>query len=397
MVFVSHSSKNKIIVDELVEILEKSGIKCWVAPRDVIGGIDYASQLIKAIRECKVFFLVVSEAINKSDQVLNEVEIAVNNGKIILPFKIDDSSYNDSYQYYLSRKHWIDGNPAPSEHHAELVQTIRYFLEAENVLTDTADDKHLIAIRERNRRELIKSTSEKRLSFGMSIQEDDKFNDEYHFYEHIYRYDIIDKDTGKYISYRWLKITNKSEVTTSYIFHKECGENKINFADMKFKAKRLGEDGGMLIVEPQIEIQPNFVQAVKIYFDKPLLPNQTLEIFYRIEWPGESLAYYTGELSTSISLTRYLKGVGALKFAIMKNQPLYGFELEEIDNNFSKKLSSKAPREFVCEEIKEFKSLHDKGFAGAEFYIEDVKDCVSYRIIYKQRDNEIKDDDEDFI
>lgn len=398
-VFFSHSSKNKDTALELVELLENHGIECWIAPRDVIGGMDYASQLVNAIKNSKIFFLIASEAINKSDQVLNEVEIAVNNNKIILPFKIDDAIYNDSYKYYLNRKHWIDANPAPSDHYVELVKTVKYLLLRNEDNVDTANDQYLISLTEKNRKKLINKTSEKRLSFGLSIESDEKYTDQYHFYEHIYRYDIIDKVQGKYYSYRWIKLKNVSDKTTTFLYHKECGENKVNFKDLRFKA-RLSREGVApvnLIIESLTEVQPNFVQVVKIYFDKPLKPDESIEIFYRLDWPGEVLSYYEGELSTSISLTRYLKGVGQLKFGIMENYPLYGFELLEIGKDFTEKVSNLPAATLVCEDIAELKPLHNRNYAGAYFTIADAKDYASYRIIYKERQMQDMTEEDDFI
>ena len=109
-----------------------------------------------------------------------------------------------------------------------------------------------------------------------------------------------------YTSYRWLIITNVSNKATNFIYHKECGENKIYFSDLKFRAKAYASDGERkLIVDSITEIQPNFIQVCKIHFGKNLMPGESIRIFYRLDWPGEALSFYKGELSTSISLTRY--------------------------------------------------------------------------------------------
>lgn len=396
-VFISHSSKNAEVATSLVAYIEENGLKCFIAPRDIVGGISYAEQLVHAINDCEVFLLLVSEEINKSEQVLNELEIAVDNNKIILPFKIDESTYNDSYKYYLKRKHWINAIPDPVLHFAEVLKTIQLLMNKGCDAADLDQQQYLVSVAEKNKRNLINETSEKRLSFGLSI-EDDKYGDSCHVYNEIKRFDLIDSSTGMYTSYRWLTITNVSNKATNFIYHKECGENKIYFSDLKFRAKAYASDGERkLIVDSITEIQPNFIQVCKIHFGKNLTPGESIRIFYRLDWPGEALSFYKGELSTSISLTRYKQGVETLVFGIMQDKPLYAFELYGTENSFITTPSDKTAIPIHCDDIPELKKFHGRNFAGAYYTINEASSRTSYRIIYKIIDNAVADDDdEDF-
>jgi len=383
-VFISHSSCDAQICTEICNVIEKHGIKCWIAPRDVTGGMPYAEEIVKAIKETKIVLLVASVSINSSEQILNEIEIAISHSKIILPFKIDAVVYNDSYKYYLNRKHWIEASPDPSMHYSELLKTIDYLLTSKGDKTYTADDQYLISLSERNRKAIIKSTFEKRMSFGLSLEADDN-EDKYHFYDKIKRIDVIYSETGKYTSYRWLSITNKSDNPTTYIVHKECGDIKAYFDKMNLRAKQITIEGEQnLIIESQTKVQPNVVQLFKIYFNTPLPPGESITIFYRLEWPNEALFYCEDELSTSISLTRYTKGVGELVFGIMDTVPLYGFELKEINSNFELRDSVVSPTIMKIQDDIDLKPLHGKNISGAYFFVEDAADMSSYRIIYKQ-------------
>lgn len=397
-IFISHSSQNSGIAMSLVEYVETNGLKCFIAPRDIVGGISYAEQLVHAINDCSVFLLLVSEEINKSEQVLNELEIAVDNNKIILPFKIDESTYNDSYKYYLKRKHWINAMPEPTLHFSEVLKTIQILMHRGYDSSNLEQQQYLVSVAEKNKRNLINETSERRLSFGLSIQ-DDKYNDEYHVYNEIKRYDLINSKNGMYTSYRWLTITNATNKATSFIYHKECGENKIYFNDLKFKAKTFGEETDRkLIVDSITEIQPNFIQVCKIHFGRNLMPGETINIFYRLDWPGEAISYYKGELSNSISLTRYKKGVDKLIIGIMQDKPLYGFELYNIENSYVVTPSDKTSIPLNCDDIPELKKFHGQNFAGAYYVINQANKNISYRLLYKMIDNSkaTDDDDEDF-
>src|SRR3982074_533639 len=88
-VFISHSSDDKAIGEEVCRFLEKNGIGCWIAPRDVMPGKNYGAAILDAIDECRVFVLILSGHSNKSGQVVREVERAASTDSIIIPFRIE--------------------------------------------------------------------------------------------------------------------------------------------------------------------------------------------------------------------------------------------------------------------------------------------------------------------
>jgi hypothetical protein len=106
-VFISYSSKDKIIADAICHALEENKIPCWIAPRDVQPGIPYAREIIKGIKECKVMVLVFTANSNASEHVCNEIDKSFNNNKIIVPFLVENIAMDEALEYYLSRKHWL--------------------------------------------------------------------------------------------------------------------------------------------------------------------------------------------------------------------------------------------------------------------------------------------------
>lgn len=75
-VFVSYASQDVAIADSVVENLEKNGIRCWIAPRDVTPGSQYADEIVGAINDAKVLVLVLSEHAIASPHVGKEIERA---------------------------------------------------------------------------------------------------------------------------------------------------------------------------------------------------------------------------------------------------------------------------------------------------------------------------------
>jgi len=123
-VFISYSSKDKIIADGICHTLEEYGIMCWIAPRDVTPGERYAREIIRGIRESKIMVIVYSKYANQSEHVANEIDRAFNEGKTIIPFMIDNTPMNDDFNYYLARKHWLIAYPNFSSKYYQLALSV---------------------------------------------------------------------------------------------------------------------------------------------------------------------------------------------------------------------------------------------------------------------------------
>lgn len=130
-VFVSYSQPDRAPALGLVTHLEAHAIDCWVAPRDVEPGSDWAAQIIEAIAAARVMVLVFSASANASPQVRREVERAVHRRVAVLPFRVEDVLPSSSLEYFLSSQHWLDAFPPPIEpHYARLGAYLKSLLAA---------------------------------------------------------------------------------------------------------------------------------------------------------------------------------------------------------------------------------------------------------------------------
>lgn len=128
-VFISHSAQNREVADAICAALEKAGIRCWVAPRDVRPGRSFPGEITRAIQQSKVMLLVFSSHSNNSEQVLREVQLATDSRLLIIRFRIEDVSMNDDLKYFLSSPHWLDALAPPlSNHIARLEIAIKELL-----------------------------------------------------------------------------------------------------------------------------------------------------------------------------------------------------------------------------------------------------------------------------
>jgi TIR domain-containing protein len=106
-VFISHASEDHAIAEAVCEAIEGRGVSCWIAPRDITPGKDYAEALYDAIAECTSLVLVFSEHSNRSPQVRREVERAARDGDPIIPFRIDDTVPAASLQFNVGALDWL--------------------------------------------------------------------------------------------------------------------------------------------------------------------------------------------------------------------------------------------------------------------------------------------------
>ncbi len=118
-VFISYSSKNKNVADAVVSDFEQNGIRCWYAPRDILPGKEWVTAIKEGIYSAKVFVLLFTEESNTSRQVMNEVAMAFNAEKTIVPFKLTKEEMSDELEYYLTRVHWLDAVSEPLSAHIE--------------------------------------------------------------------------------------------------------------------------------------------------------------------------------------------------------------------------------------------------------------------------------------
>ena len=102
-VFISHHSDScKGLSADVSRVLDTYGIFGWYAERDIAATHNYTEKIIGAIRECKVFVLLLNKYANQSKHVLREVNIAMSNSKPILIVHLDDCIPNDAIAYVSS-------------------------------------------------------------------------------------------------------------------------------------------------------------------------------------------------------------------------------------------------------------------------------------------------------
>jgi hypothetical protein len=107
-VFISHSADDAAVASEVCAAIEKRGIACWIAPRDIRAGDDFLESIQSAIESATAFVLVLSRSSTQSPFVLSETEVAFSYKRPIFPLRIEKVDPGGSLKMLLSRWHRVD-------------------------------------------------------------------------------------------------------------------------------------------------------------------------------------------------------------------------------------------------------------------------------------------------
>jgi hypothetical protein len=122
--FVSHVSEDRLAALEIVDELERRGVPCWIAPRDVHPGKPFDDEIAAAIEACRAMLLVFSEHCNEHEYIRREITVAGESHKVIIPFRIEDAQPRRGLRVRLSDLHWIDGFVSRERAINQVVRTI---------------------------------------------------------------------------------------------------------------------------------------------------------------------------------------------------------------------------------------------------------------------------------
>ncbi len=108
-VFISYRSEDKEWADRLCAGLEARNIGCWIAPRDITAGREWAEAIVEAIQHSKSFVLVLSSHSLNARQISREAELADRNGLSIFTFRVENVDPPPGLMYFLGNLQWLDG------------------------------------------------------------------------------------------------------------------------------------------------------------------------------------------------------------------------------------------------------------------------------------------------
>lgn len=152
-VFICHrtAEPDQDIADAICTRLEERGLRCWIAPRNILAGSqNYERDILKGVENSKIFLLVSSFKSIYSEDCEMELKAAVLAGKALYSYRIDDTPYDGTFDRAMSSVQWLDASDDPYAHLEQLVIDIKGILARDEREKAELEEKRLAA-REKER------------------------------------------------------------------------------------------------------------------------------------------------------------------------------------------------------------------------------------------------------
>ncbi|MCF4165457.1 toll/interleukin-1 receptor domain-containing protein [Zavarzinia compransoris] len=146
-VFISHASDDREFAERITAYLEQRGVRCFIAPRDIRAGADYAEQIIDGLDAAGAIVFLLSENSNKSVFVRKEIERSVSKGKSVFTVRIREVTPARALELFISSEQWIDAwRPPITQYLDRLAEGIAATL---NIDLNPIEDGGMAAFRSR--------------------------------------------------------------------------------------------------------------------------------------------------------------------------------------------------------------------------------------------------------
>lgn len=140
-VFISYARKDYVdenkqilpnnIISKIKKLFEDNDISYWFDESGIYSGDAFAAVLAQNIRTSKIFLFISSKHSNASEWTSNEIATAHAYKKKIIPFKYDDSVFNESVIMYIAKLDFIENTGNEDDALARLLISVKNHLEVE--------------------------------------------------------------------------------------------------------------------------------------------------------------------------------------------------------------------------------------------------------------------------
>lgn len=107
-VFITFHNHDIEIAEAVCCALEQSGIKCWMAPRDIPPSANFSNEIFRANEFSKVVVVIFSERASISQWVRTELHIGFDEDKPLFVFRIDQTPFSGIYRVLFHKATIID-------------------------------------------------------------------------------------------------------------------------------------------------------------------------------------------------------------------------------------------------------------------------------------------------
>jgi hypothetical protein len=108
-VFISYKTEDREAAERLCAALERENISCWMAPRDIPPGQEWAASIVAGLQRSRSFVLLLSSHSTTARQIAREAELADKQNLPIITFRLEDVQPPNELLYFLGNLQWVDG------------------------------------------------------------------------------------------------------------------------------------------------------------------------------------------------------------------------------------------------------------------------------------------------
>jgi tetratricopeptide (TPR) repeat protein len=107
-VFISYASGDRARAAALAETLEVAGVVVWLDKRSIAGGSSWDAEIVRGIKASSVVAVLVSPLSVRSSNVQQELRLALQYRKPLLPLLLEPTEYPEEVEYALAGRQRIE-------------------------------------------------------------------------------------------------------------------------------------------------------------------------------------------------------------------------------------------------------------------------------------------------
>jgi len=107
-VFISYAREDSAKVRDISARLACAGARLWVDRERLAGGSVWAEELVRAIKESTVVMLMCSDAAMRSWAVKQEIQVAGEARKVLLPVLLERTNFPAQLEFFLAGRQWVE-------------------------------------------------------------------------------------------------------------------------------------------------------------------------------------------------------------------------------------------------------------------------------------------------
>jgi len=141
-VFISYSFKDQDIADKVINGLANNSLSYWICTEQIRGGGKFYDEISDAITASKVLVFIQTKNSVDSKEIPDEIFQALDEGKQIITFLVEDSQLHGMMKLKLKSKQYVDArNGRLKSKINELANEIKHTLRQENDADSESTDK----------------------------------------------------------------------------------------------------------------------------------------------------------------------------------------------------------------------------------------------------------------